>query len=165
MPRKNINIHEQILRFRLIVFTFFICLTLPLVMIVYYGYQKFENDMLFQYRWKSSDALVQINKTLNQRLLNEQKRSPLEYFFDHSMHFDKHNNVKPRVSPLSFPKAPHYLTDLFGLIGYFTIINNEILKSPLLPYTSQNENIAANVQLSTSDIHKRVSRIQFIKKF
>ena len=163
-PNKNLNNHQQIKRFRIIVLVFFVCLTLPLIMIVYHGFQKFENEMLFQYRWKSSSALTQMNKTLNTRLVNEQKRSPLHYHYYQNEDEKQSFGFSSNTSPLTRNSLPHYLSDLHGLIGFLNIFDKKKFNSPLLPYANLNENINAKLPYNIKDIERRFTEITLLKK-
>ncbi len=165
MNNKNLNTHQQIMRFRKLVLIFFICLTLPLVMVVYYGFQKFENEMLFQYRWKSANVVTQINKVLAKQIATEQQRSPLDYYYYRNIE----NEASQTFSPLSYQREPHYNTDLFGLIGFFNIVNKEVLNTPILPFIKRNEIIrtdqtTTSLQLSSDDINRRLAKIMLLKK-
>jgi signal transduction histidine kinase len=163
---KTLSNHQQIRRFRIIVAVFFICLTLPLAMIVYYGFQKFENEMLFQYRWKSSNVLVKMNKTLSERLSTEQQRSPKEYYYYQSADDEaKQSSVyRSNTSPLARDIQPHYLKDLHGLIGFFNIVDQRHFNSPLLPFASQTQNLAAKLVLSAQRIDDRLAKIVQLKQ-
>jgi signal transduction histidine kinase len=132
-------------------------------MIVYHGFQKFENEMLFQYRWKSSSVLTQLNKTLNTRLVNEQKRSPLDYHYDHNENENRSFGYYANTSPLTRNSPPHYLTDLHGLIGFFNVFDKEKFNSPLLPYANLNENIKAKLPYNVNEIEDRFREITQIK--
>ena len=162
----NLNNYQQIKRFRIIVFVFFICLTLPLAMIVYYGFQKFENEMLFQYRWKSSSALAKINKTFNERFSKEQERSPLDYYYYQNTAGDENQSILFRsdTSVLARDRLPHYLNDLHGLIGFFNIVDQKYFNSPLLPFASQTKNLNAKLPLTRKNIDDRVAKIMQIKQ-
>jgi signal transduction histidine kinase len=159
---KNLNNHQRIEQFRLIVLVFFICLTIPLAMIVYYGFQKFENEMLFQYRWKSSHVLVRTNKVLNDRLAKEQQRSPLDFFY--SKNTDSQSFVfNSNRSPLTSDREPHYLEDLHGLIGYFNIVDKEHFNTPLLPHTNLAKNNAEQLPFEKQNIEQRLFKINQLK--
>ncbi len=154
--KKLINTQQRINRFRVIVLVFFLCLILPLTLVIYYGFQKFENETLFQYRWKSTSAVSQFNKTLAKRLLNEQVRSPLDYnYFKNTLDKQQLNSWQNR-SPLSRMREPHYLTDLFGLVGYFNITDQKTLSSPLLPYKTKASNKAKSSPFSETETDKRL---------
>jgi len=165
MNNKNLTTHQQIMRFRKLVLIFFICLILPLVMVVYYGFQKFENEMLFQYRWKSANVVTQINKVLSKRIATEQQRSPLHYYYYQNVE----NEPSQTFSPLSYQRQPHYNTDLFGLVGFFNIVNKELLNTPILPFIEKKELIrtdqpTTNLQLTSDDINRRLAKITLLKK-
>ncbi|NQZ80370.1 MAG: HAMP domain-containing histidine kinase [Colwellia sp.] len=165
MLNKNLNTHQQILRFRKIVFIFFICLTLPLAMVVYYGFQKFENEMLFQYRWKSANVVTQINKVITKRITKEQQRSPLDYYYYRNIENEESQNI----SPLSYQRQPHYQTDLFGLVGFFNIVDKKKLNTPILPFTQKRgiirtDQTPTNLQLNSNDIDRRITKIKQLKK-
>jgi len=164
IANKNVNNHQQIKRFRLIVLAFFICLTLPLAMIVYYGFQKFENEMLFQYRWKSSSALNQMNKTLNSRLENEQKRSPLDYYYYQNEDENQSFVYSSNASPLTSDRLPHYLVDLHGLVGFFNVFDREYFNSPLLPYNNHDRNKKEKLPFNIKELERRLAKITEIKK-
>jgi signal transduction histidine kinase len=163
---KTLSNHQKIKRFRIIVAVFFICLTLPLAMIVYYGFLKFENEMLFEYRWKSSSALVKMNKTLSERLSTEQSRSPTDYYFYQSaVEENKQSSIySSNISPLARGLQPHYLKDLHGLIGFFNIVDKVHFNSPLLPTTRQTKNLAENLSLNRQSIDDRLEKINELKQ-
>jgi signal transduction histidine kinase len=135
-------------------------------MIVYYGFQKFENEMLFQYRWKSSSALAKINKTFNERFSKEQERSPLDYYYYQNTAGDKNQSILFRsdTSALARDRLPHYLNDLHGLIGFFNIVDQKYFNSPLLPFASQTKNLNAKLPLTSKNIDDRVAKIIQIKQ-
>jgi signal transduction histidine kinase len=133
-------------------------------MIVYYGFQKFENEMLFQYRWKSSSVLTQMNKTLNTRLINEQKRSPLDYHYYQNINKDKSYLFSAKTSPLTRDRLPHYLADLHGLIGYFNVRDKKYFNSPLLPHLSKSNYGKENLPFITNEIESRLEKISQLKK-
>jgi len=164
MKNKNLNTHQQMVRFRKLVWIFFLCLTIPLVLVVYYGFVKFENETLFQYRWKSSNVVTEINKVISKRIETEQQRSPLHYYYYQNIENEESQNL----SPLSYQREPHYHTDLFGLIGFFNIVDNMVLNSPILPFIRKNEIVrtdksTTNIQLNSNDIDSRLIKIKQLK--
>jgi len=132
-------------------------------MIVYYGFQKFENEMLFQYRWKSSHVLTQTNKVLNERLAKEQQRSPVDYFYSKNTNNSQSFIFSPTISPLTNDREPHYLEDLHGLIGYFNITDKKHFNSPLLPDLDQVKNNAEQLPFGSQSIEQRLLKINQLK--
>jgi len=164
LSSKNLNIHQQIKRFRLVVLLFFVCLSLPLSMIVYYGFQKFENEMLLEYRLKSSSAVVKFNNTINKRLSTEQFRSAEHYYYQLNKSSKQTNLYSSNRSPLTRDTEPHYLYDLHGLVGFFNIVDNKHFNSPLLPHPSLSENLSANLPYSKQSIKTRLTKIAKVKE-
>jgi len=164
---KNINLstYQQTIRFRKLVLVFFLCLILPLAMVVYYGFQKFENEMLFQYRWKSANVVTQINKVINKRIITEEQRPPLDYYYYQNIA----NLESSNTSPLSYQRQPHYQTDLFGLVGFFNIVNKKVLNTPILPFVQQPDIIRIDqkrtrLELTRNEINARLEKITLLKK-
>ncbi len=164
--RKNLNNYQQIKRFRIIVAIFFISLVIPLALAVYYGFQKFENETLFQFRWKSSDAVVQINKILTSRFIKERERSPIEYYFYQYSNDNDSQTLLSRAnrSPLSRDIEPHYAEDIHGLLGYFNIVEKKQFNSPLLPFNYLADNSVKKVPLSQKNIQQRREKINQLKE-
>jgi len=133
-------------------------------MIVYYGFQKFENEMLFQYRLKSSSAVVKFNNTINKRLSTEQFRPPEHYYYQQNKNDNQANLYSSSRSPIARDIEPHYLYDLHGLVGFFNIVNEKYFNSPLLPYATLDENMAANLPYSQQSIKGRLGKIAKIKE-
>ena len=134
-------------------------------MVVYYGFQKFENEMLFQYRWKSANVVTQINKVITKRITKEQQRSPLDYYYYRNIENEESQNI----SPLSYQRQPHYQTDLFGLVGFFNIVDKKKLNTPILPFTQKRgiirtDQTPTNLQLNSNDIDRRITKIKQLKK-
>lgn len=163
LSNKNLNIHQQIIRFRFFVFVFFISLSIPLCLIVYYGYEKFENETLLQYSWKANNATIEINKILSQRLVTEQERSPLDYFYNQTSG-DPMSIYSSDTSSLARNTEPHYAQDLHGLIGFFNIHDGLHFNSPLLPFNSLNQNLNAELSLSETEIKNRLKTIEELQQ-
>ncbi len=147
------QLQQRINKLRLYIILFFVCVLIPLAVIIYYGYNQFDNEMYFQYRWKSSNALVQINKTLSSRLHNEQQRSPAQYSFYQYVENPVTNVKSKDLSPLADPET--YAQDI-GLIGYFQIEPTGILASPLLPHQTRNDIADANTNLDWDEVERRL---------
>jgi signal transduction histidine kinase len=133
-------------------------------MVVYYGFQKFENEMLFQYRWKSTNVVTRINKALSKRIATEQQRSPLDYYYYRNIENEESHNI----SPLSYQREPHYQYDLYGLVGFFNIIDKKTLNTPTLPFTQKRDiirtdQLTTNLQLNSRDIDRRIIKINQLK--
>lgn len=160
----NINDHQQVVRFRILVCVFFFALALPLAIVVYYGFQKFENETYLNYRSQAANALVQVNRYIGKRLTKEQLRPSSHYNFyisgdvSHPVRSSQliMQDWDQGLSPLANPQTPHYLYDLFGLVGYFNISSQGKLNTPLLPYTTQAEMATANTRLNRQEVGRRL---------
>lgn len=155
------GLKQRIRRFRLSVALFFMCLIIPLAIIVYYGFSQFENEMYYQYRWKSSNALVQINRTLTEIISVEQERPVSHYGFYQYVSNPFAEGLTKELSPLANPN--NYLKDI-GLIGYFQISNAGELESPLLPFQTRNKIAAANTQLNWDEVERRINIREKLRK-
>ncbi len=133
---------------------FFICLLTPLTLIIYYGFQQFENEMDFQYQWKSVNALKQINKNLNSRVKTERKRPVSHYNFYQIVANPLTGILSRELSPLA---NPDNYPENIGLIGYFQINADKTLSSPLLPYQTRKQLKKANTNLQWQEIEHRIS--------
>ncbi len=130
---------------------FFVGLMVPLVLIVYYGYQQFIYESYFQYRWKASNALVQINKEITRRITAEQERPAKAYGFYQFTESPVDNSLIKEFSPLAENKHPVEL----GIIGYFQINHDGLLETPLLPFQERSQIAAANLQMDWDEIELR----------
>ena len=162
LTKKHLAMFQQnINRLRLVVILFFLGLVIPLAIIISYGYQQFENEMYFQYRWKSSNALVQINKVLKQRIKSQQEVPHQSYNFYQWLESPVDLSWRKALSPLANPDT--YPKDI-GFIGYFQIDATGTLKTPLLPYSSRREIAAENTQLQWDEIENRLASQARIKE-
>jgi len=157
MSNHQISNRQQVIKFRYTVLAFFLCLSLPFAMIVYYGFQKFESEKSLEYQLTASAALAKINDNLARRLKNEQTRSPNDYYYfkapiDESKAF---NQLGSDISQLARLREPHYLHDLWGLVGYFNIRHNSKLNVPSLPYRELKDNSNAKLTISKTEIEQR----------
>jgi len=152
LNRRIIRDKQRIKRFRMMLSAFFICLLIPIVLIVYYGFQQFENEMSFNYHWKSFNALEQINKKLDKRLKKERKRPPSQYSFYQYVTNPLTGAISKELSPLASPD--NYPEDI-GLIGYFQINSMGGLESPLLPYQTRKKMAHAKTLLQWQEIERR----------
>ena len=141
--------------FRLIVIAFFFALIIPTALIVYYGFMQFKNEMYFQYRWKASNAVVQINKVLSQRFKTEQERTIKDYNFYQYVENPVDRSWQKVLSPLANPGD--YPMGI-GFIGYFKIDKIGELSTPLLHYATRKEIAAANTELDWDEIEKRLAQ-------
>lgn len=160
----NLNSDDQIKRLRVGVLLFFVGVTIPLLLIIYYGFQKFENEVLFQYRLNSSNVLAKVNKTLNERLSREQQRPALDYYYYQESLKDTTSDYLANITPLALDNEPHYLSDLLGLIGHFNVVDKTYFNSPLLPHLDKEKNSAANLRLSEQDIEARLAKVSVVKQ-
>jgi len=152
---KNKSFHQQsISRFRLIVILFFLGLLIPLTLIIYSGFTQFENEMFYQYRWKASNAVEQINKTFTERLAKEQERPPENYNFYQFVKNPVNMSWQKELSPLSNP-SNHPMG--IGFIGYFQIDINGKLTTPLLPHPTKEEIAADNTELQWGEVERRLN--------
>ena len=82
---------------------FVICLLIPLTLIIYFGFQQFENEVDFQYQEKSVNVLKQINKKLNLRVKTERKRPVSHYNFYQEVSNPLTGKLSKELSPLANP--------------------------------------------------------------
>ncbi|WDE01617.1 sensor histidine kinase [Thalassomonas actiniarum] len=160
--KKHIAIFQQnINHLRLVVALFFLGLVIPLAIIISYGYQQFESEMYFQYRWKSSNAQAQVNKILKQRIKAQEQLTQESYNFYQWLESPVDLSWRKTLSPLANPE--NYPKDI-GFIGYFQIDATGTLTTPLLPYSSRGEIAAENTQLQWDEIEHRLASQGRIKQ-
>ncbi len=147
---------QKIRRLRIAMSVFFLGVVGSLGLMIYFGYQQFIYESYFQYRWKASNALVQINKHIKDHLDTEEQRSPEEYGFYQPTKNPVTGDVTFEVSPLaaSVDAANHPL----GLLGHFQINANGQFESPLLPLQWQ-DNANESLPLNSEQIQLRQNAI------
>jgi signal transduction histidine kinase len=151
---------QRIKQFRLMLGAFVICLLIPLTLIIYFGFQQFENEVDFQYQEKSVNVLKQINKKLNLRVKTERKRPVSHYNFYQEVSNPLTGKLSKELSPLANPD--NYQENI-GLIGYFQINADKTLTSPLLPYQTRKQLAQANTNLKWQEIERRIAIIENIR--
>ncbi|WP_440876358.1 sensor histidine kinase [Thalassotalea sp. PLHSN55] len=156
-----ISSQQRINRLRMMLATFFICLLIPLSLIIYYVFQQIENDMDFQYQWKSVNALKQINKKLNNRVKIERKRPVEHYSFYQMVSNPLTGELTQELSPLANPE--NYPENI-GLIGYFEINADKTLSTPLLPAQTKTQIKSAHTKLHWQEIERRLAVKETIKQ-
>jgi signal transduction histidine kinase len=139
---------------------FFICLLIPLSLIVYYGFKQFENEVEFRYQEKSVNVLKQINKVINTRMKKERKRPINHYNFYQEVSNPLTGSLSYEISPLANPDS---YPENIGLIGYFQINADKTLSSPLLPYQTKAQLAQANTNLKWQEIERRMTIIDKIR--
>lgn len=145
---------QRIKQLRLMLSVFFICLVIPLALMIYFGFQQFKDDVNYQYQLKSVNVLKQINKKLNSRVKTERKRPISHYNFYQEVTNPLTGEVSKELSPLANPNS--YLESI-GLIGFFQINTDKTLSSPLLPYHTKNQLAQANTNLKWHEIERRIA--------
>ena len=105
LKKRFIGDKQRIKRFRVLLSIFFICLIVPLTLIIYYGFKQFENEVDFQYQEKSVNILKQINKKLNSRVKKERKRPVSHYSFYQLVANPLTGIVSKEISPLASSKS------------------------------------------------------------
>jgi len=151
---------RNIKRFRLIVILFFLSILLPLTLIIYYGYTQFVNEMYFQYRWKASNAVVQINKVIEKRLDIENKRPIADYQFYKLVENPMDWSLQKTLSPLSNPN--NYPVDI-GINNYFELSSAGKISTPLLPHATRKAIAAENTELDWDEVEKRLTQVASVK--
>lgn len=161
LTKRIIGDKQRIRRFRILLSVFFICLIVPLSLIVYYGFKQFENEVDFQHQEKSVNILKQINKKLNTRVKTERKRPISHYNFYQLVTNPLTGKITKEISPLANPDS---YPENIGLIGYFSINPNKILSSPLLPYQTREALSKANTHLKWQEIERRIDIKERLQK-
>jgi signal transduction histidine kinase len=160
LKHKIIGDKLRIKRFRIMLSAFFICLLIPLTLIIYFGFQQLENEVYFQYQEKSVNVLKQINKKLNSRVKTERKRPISHYNFYQEVSNPLTGKLSKELSPLANPDS---YPENIGLIGYFQINADKTLSTPLLPYQTRKQLVQANTNLKWQEIERRISIKENIK--
>jgi signal transduction histidine kinase len=154
LKHRIIGDKQRINQLKIMLSIFFICLLIPLTLVIHYVFQQLETDMEFQYQWKSVNVLKQINKKLNHRVKIERKRPVSHYDFYQVVTNPLTGTLTKELSPLSNPD--NYPEDI-GLLGYFQIDSNKILSSPLLPFQTRKQIKEANTDLQWQEIERRIA--------
>lgn len=161
---KIVSYQQRIKRFRTMLGLFFTFLVLPVSLIVFYGFQKFESDMDFQYRWKSINSLKQVNQVLGKRMKVERSRPVDHYNFYLEVVNPLTNESSLELSPLADPaRYQENYPDNLGIIGYFQINDANELSSPLLPNRNFDADPYITAVLEPNEIERRKQVLEQIR--
>lgn len=132
---------------------FIVILSIPTAFLIRGGYVQFEKEMYFQYKWHAENLVKQLNSTLEGRLKIEQERPYDDYhFYKNSSTIDLDQGLT--LSPLATISDRSTMP---GIIGYFQIDQSGLFSCPLLPFSDQERFIQKGIDLSNSEISRRLS--------
>ena len=150
---------HRIFRLKAYVVLFLLLVFAPLFAIAYYGYQQLEYELYFEYRWKASNIVEQVNSTIGSRIAKEQSRPASDYQYYTLVKNPMTDEITKGLSPLSNLSEQKSIT---GLVGYFQISSGGDISSPLWPKVGGKS--LQNGELNNVEINKRVAVIAEVKE-
>lgn len=127
-------------RLRLLVGASFVCLALPVALLLGRVYAHMQREVFYQYRASAEEVVARMNQRLVELLYAEENRAFDEYSFFTVTTNPLLQGTAVTTSPLStLPPS----SAIPGLLGYFQINPDGGLQSPVLPELSEAE-LSAN---------------------
>lgn len=141
-------------KLRLILLVFFFALVIPLAILIQRGYQQFQWEMYFPYRWSAVNIVEMINEDFGGRIGAEQERSYDDYQFYKVAENPILKTKNVLVSPLAKIHEDHHAFP--GLLGYFQIDDDGVLSCPTLPFIDRDQIADSGLDLEWGEIEKRM---------
>ena len=103
----------------------------------------------------SKDSSFSFMKQNGFKVVKKERKRPVSHYSFYQLVANPLTGiVSKEISPLANPDS---YPENIGLIGYFNIMPNKVLVSPLLPYQSREQLSQANTHLKWQEIERRIA--------
>lgn len=134
-------------------------LVIPLAVLAGKVYSQFEEEMYYNYKWKSEKLVRHANKRLYKIISKEDERSFGDYQYFKWIVDPLTKEKKKTTSILAYPKKMKHIP---GFIGHFQIDAEDNFSSPLLPYI-ESKYLNDKVKMEWDEIASRLEKQEQIK--
>lgn len=153
---------QRLSRLRYLTIVFLFILLMPLGILLTFGFQQFEKDLMIEYQSEASHLIQSVNKVLlKRRMLSS--TLPVDAFDYYQQVYNPITRQSQQLlSPLS-QSDPTQSTSkpIKGLVGYFQYNRQGHFNSPIWPYSLQDKNIDDTVN---SELEPNLDRKLLIRR-
>ena len=158
---KNTLSTWNIKRLRLVLFLFFIALTIPTAILIKQAYSQLKWEAFHHYRLQAEELVARIDRRYHEMIEVESARAFTDYSFL-NIAGDVQSNFLQRSPLASFPVK----ATVPGTIGYFQVDNNGQFTTPLLPSSlttesTDNNDYGINIKekIKRQKVHNQVYQV------
>lgn len=140
--KRFLNYAQRLRRLRFLAFSFLLLLLVPMVAIVYMGYQQLEKNLIDEYQREANKLVQIIDKKLYKKLTFTNTLSIHEFDYYQQVYNPITNKNQQVISPLSSlnPLQINANQPISGLVGFFQYDSDGRFNSPVWPETlSKND--------------------------